>query len=161
MNIKVFKTNNNGKIEFTRCELEKLLNEIYNEGYAAGEKHTKETYWTWTPTPTVTSPTLPITYTTTTTPIHNLRCENGSQSTVSNNNETPKTYTCINDTGIGETKGVEGTHGIADMSNFNALATAVEGILNSAFDPKTFKATAAIQPKTDAFTNLAKELQGL
>ena len=47
MNIKVFKTNANGKIEFTRCELEKMLNEIYDEGYAAGEKHMKESYWTW------------------------------------------------------------------------------------------------------------------
>lgn len=32
MIIKVFETNNNGKIEFTREELEKLLNNIYAEG---------------------------------------------------------------------------------------------------------------------------------
>lgn len=149
MNIKVFKTNSNGKIEFTRCELEKLLNEIYNEGYAAGEKHMKETYWTWTPT--VTTPTLPITYTTTTTPIHNLRSEdNSTKATVSVNNEVPKTYT------------VEaGPAGIDGAPNFSALATAVEEILNSTFNPKTFEAAAAIQPKNDAFTNLAKELQGL
>ena len=50
MNIKVFKVNANGKIEFTRPELEKMLNEIYNEGYIAGEKHTKESYYTWAPT---------------------------------------------------------------------------------------------------------------
>ena len=44
MSIKVFQTNKSGKIEFTRCELEKLLNEIYNEGYRDGEG----TRWTWT-----------------------------------------------------------------------------------------------------------------
>lgn len=43
MSIKVFQTNKSGKIEFTRCELEKLLNEIYNEGYRDGEG----TRWTW------------------------------------------------------------------------------------------------------------------
>lgn len=49
MSIKVFKTNADGKIELTRCELEKLLNEIYNEGYRAGENKTKGQYWTWAP----------------------------------------------------------------------------------------------------------------
>lgn len=44
MSVKVFQTNKAGKIEFTRCELEKLLNEIYNEGYRDGEG----TRWTWT-----------------------------------------------------------------------------------------------------------------
>ena len=48
MSVKVFKTNKTGKIEFTRCELEKLLNETYREGYADGENHAKNNYWTWT-----------------------------------------------------------------------------------------------------------------
>jgi hypothetical protein len=48
MSIKVFQTNKAGKIEFTRCELEKLLNETYNEGYRDGENHAKSSYWTWT-----------------------------------------------------------------------------------------------------------------
>ena len=52
MSVKVFQTNKTGKIEFTRCELEKLLNETYKEGYADGEAHAKKDYWTWT------SPTL-------------------------------------------------------------------------------------------------------
>lgn len=52
MSIKVFQTNKAGKIEFTRCELEKLLNETYKEGYADGEAHAKKDCWTWT------SPTL-------------------------------------------------------------------------------------------------------
>ena len=45
MIVKVFETNNNGKIEFTRKDLEKLLNEIYNDGYREGkDSHS----WTWT-----------------------------------------------------------------------------------------------------------------
>ena len=48
MSIKVFQTNKAGKIEFTRCELEKLLNETYKEGHADGEAHAKKDYWTWT-----------------------------------------------------------------------------------------------------------------
>lgn len=48
MSVKVFQTNKAGKIEFTRCELEKLLNETYKEGYRDGENHAKSSYWTWT-----------------------------------------------------------------------------------------------------------------
>lgn len=36
MNIRVFTTNNAGKIEFTKCELEKLLNNTYAEGFENG-----------------------------------------------------------------------------------------------------------------------------
>ena len=45
MKVKVFETNHNGKIEFTRAELEKLLNEVYTEGYRDGESSGS---WTWT-----------------------------------------------------------------------------------------------------------------
>ena len=31
--VKVFTTNSNGKIEFTKEELEKLLNEVWQNGY--------------------------------------------------------------------------------------------------------------------------------
>lgn len=56
MSIKVFKTNKAGKIEFTRCELEKLLNETYREGYTDGENHAKSNYWTWTSPNTINTP---------------------------------------------------------------------------------------------------------
>ena len=72
MSVKVFQTNKAGKIEFTRCELEKLLNETYNEGYRDGENHAKSSYWTWT-SPSVSSHTYPtITYRNSTDPIDNL-----------------------------------------------------------------------------------------
>ena len=48
MSIKVFQTNANGKIEFTRAELEKLLNETYKEGHRDGENKAINSYWTWT-----------------------------------------------------------------------------------------------------------------
>lgn len=71
MSIKVFQTNKSGKIEFTRCELEKLLNEIYNEGYRDGEG----TRWTWT------SPNI-----INTTPYYGVTCldTNSSKSTCDN-----------------------------------------------------------------------------
>ena len=66
MSIKVFQTNANGKIEFTRCELEKLLNEIYNEGYRASSKRVPE-----------------------------FLDDNGAKATITTrrNNEAPSTYT--------------------------------------------------------------------
>lgn len=42
MIVKVFQTNKNGKIEFTKEELETLLNEVYWDGYRANSA------WTWT-----------------------------------------------------------------------------------------------------------------
>lgn len=60
MSVKVFQTNSNGKIEFTRTELEKLLNETYKEGHRDGEAKANNSYWTWT-APTLTS-TSSITY---------------------------------------------------------------------------------------------------
>lgn len=54
MSVKVFQTNSNGKIEFTRAELEKLLNDTYKEGYRDGETKTNNSYWTWI-APTLTS----------------------------------------------------------------------------------------------------------
>lgn len=48
MKVKVFQPNSQGKIEFTRTELEKLLNEVYNSGFYDGEiaQQNKST-WTW------------------------------------------------------------------------------------------------------------------
>lgn len=41
---KVFKLNENGKIEFSKKELDALLDEVYKEGYKDG----KESHHTWT-----------------------------------------------------------------------------------------------------------------
>lgn len=39
---KVFTTNSNGKVEFTKDELEKLLNEVWQDGYDSNKSH----WWT-------------------------------------------------------------------------------------------------------------------
>lgn len=38
MKYKIFSLDENGKISFEKEELEKLLEEVYNEGYKEGEK---------------------------------------------------------------------------------------------------------------------------
>ena len=50
--VKVFTVNKNGKIEFTKDELEKLLNEAWNDGYY----HTNTYWWTSPSVPTITTP---------------------------------------------------------------------------------------------------------
>jgi len=44
--VKVFTTNSNGKIEFTKDELEKLLNEVWRDGYDSN----KSLWWPSSPT---------------------------------------------------------------------------------------------------------------
>jgi hypothetical protein len=80
MKVKVFQINSNGKIEFTRAELEKLLNEVYDGGFRDGEKST----WTWTSpyiynsdlgTTTTSDTSMPLTINSSTTqPTDNLTC---------------------------------------------------------------------------------------
>lgn len=59
MMVKVFTTNKDGKVEFTKEELENLLNEVWQDG-----RNSSGTYW-WT-SPTITNPnwwtTTPNTY---------------------------------------------------------------------------------------------------
>lgn len=52
MKVKVFTPNKNGKIEFSRKELEVLLDEIYNSGWEDGRNYNGSSWW-WT------SPTAP------------------------------------------------------------------------------------------------------
>lgn len=143
MSIKVFQTNAKGKIELTRCELEKLLNEIYNEGYCAGENKTKGQYWTWTPdwgTLTSDSTNNKITATNTTN-ITNTINDNGAKATITTrrNNEAPSTYTVD----------------LGKNFNLNSMTKALEEILCG--HPNQ----SARSEQTDPFTSLAKELSGV
>ena len=85
MKVKVFQPNSHGKIEFTRAELEKLLNEVYDGGFRDGEAAQREkSSWTWTPpfvynndlgTTTTSSTNMPLTINSSTTqPIDKLTC---------------------------------------------------------------------------------------
>lgn len=47
--IKVFTTNRDGKIEFTKDELEKLLDEVWRDGYNSNSSYWwKSPQWTYT-----------------------------------------------------------------------------------------------------------------
>lgn len=46
--VKVFTSMENGKIEFTKEELERLLNDVWNDGY---NHHIYHSYWWSTGTP--------------------------------------------------------------------------------------------------------------
>lgn len=48
--VKVFTTNSDGKIEFTKDELEKVLNEVWRDGYEFNKS-----YWWTSPMITTTS----------------------------------------------------------------------------------------------------------
>lgn len=151
MSIKVFQTNANGKIEFTRCELEKLLNETYDEGYRAGENHAKGQYWTpnWC---TLTGDSINNKATATnttniTSAIDDLKCAtkisdtNGAKAVITThrNNETPSTYTVD----------------LGKNFNLNSMTKALEEIL------RDHSKLSALKEKTDPFTSLAKELIGV
>lgn len=64
MKVKVFYPNSKGEIVFTKDELEKLLDEVYDAGYQDGRSR----YWTWT------SPSI-------TTPYYYTTCSNGTITT--------------------------------------------------------------------------------
>lgn len=169
MSIKVFQTNANGKIEFTRCELEKLLNETYNEGYHAGENQAKSQYWTWAPNwgTLITSDSTNNRITTTntintTSAINDLKCKtenldnicvkaaietkatptncNGAKAAITTiNNEAPHTYTID----------------LSKNLNLDSMAEIIEELLCN--HPKR----SARSEQTDPFTSLAKELSGV
>lgn len=52
--VKIFTPNKNGKIEFTKEELEALLNEVWQDGYTQNRQ-----YWWTSPTWTATNKTQP------------------------------------------------------------------------------------------------------
>ena len=165
MSIKVFQTNTNGKIEFTRCELEKLLNETYNEGYRAGENQAKSQYWTWAPnwSTLASNSTNKVTTTNTTNAIDDLKCvtenldnicakaaietkvtptnHNGAKAAVTTciNNEPLRTYTID----------------LGKNSDFDSMAKLIGEVLYG--HPKQ----SACGEQTDPFTSLAKELSGV
>ena len=141
MKVKVFYPNREGKIEFTRQELEKLLDEVYREGQ---KDCNCSKSWTWT-TPyyngsltsnsatsaTISAPDLSTaTYTTGNTAIDNFKAD----TTVNNKETKPYSITMkINE---------------ADV---NKAAEAIKTMLDQ-------KGALTPQKIEDVFSNLAKEL---
>ena len=144
MKVKVFQPNSHGKIEFTRAELEKLLNEVYDGGFRDGEAAQREkSTWNWT-SPYRYSDSITLTNATNTTdnhtqPIDKLTC-------------TYDSATSNNDTSIAKNATVD----VAPISvsvnstDHKAIEKHVTQMLES-----ISRAQAA---PSDVFTNLAKEL---
>lgn len=153
MNVKVFQTNANGKIEFSRNELEKLLNEVYNDGYSAGEKHMRETYWTWSPnslTGTISTQSLPITYAneTSTTVIDNLKAINTDKTTTNGAAECAKTIKAKPNTWETVTASA--------VESANELDSIINQLLTGAKRGEIFTSN-----RPDVFNALDKELKNL
>lgn len=169
MKIKVFHPNAIGRIEFTRAELEKLLNEVYEEG----RKDCERTHpYTWSPyiyniptyrdTLTSTSSGITLTNCENPVPIDNLTCNCKSESedgkaicvstscssksneenkaqTLTTSKNTPYTYTVNFDT--------------TDTTDISSLHKAVNDIIA--------QVSRGARPSTktmDSFDALAKEL---
>ena len=170
MIVKVFESNNNGKIEFTRCELEKLLNEVYTKGYNVGYSEGSHKSWTWT------SPSLnyrdinTISTSDHTTPISNLTCsstDGAITSTTADSNSAPKiTYGGGNDVADAAAYTIEAksvapssiTLQIKDLgdvpTNIN-FAKSLDEIVNTIFN------NASKSEVETPHSRLAKELRSL
>lgn len=154
--VKVFQSNANGKIEFTRAELEKLLNEVYKKGYDSGVSDTKQNYWTWT-SPTVNLRSPDINYTTGTPAIDNLRAGTDISAAVKN---TP--------TAAPDSIGVQ-LCGINDIHTGADLAKCVDDIVNALssggpYTPHTPKTNVISNERAETSTphaKLARELMNL
>ena len=179
MMVKVFQSNANGKIEFTRAELEKLLNEVYKKGYDTGACDTKQNYWTWTsPYISTTNLRTPnVTYTTnTSTSIDNLRCDNTSKVTTSEPNTTKcatdaleakkdNSYT-ISASSVAPSSITVKLNDMGENSTNVNLAKSIDDIVNALFNsnPKVVKTGTNSSERSDASTphdRLARELRYL
>lgn len=146
MSIKIFQTNKAGKIEFTRCELEKMLNDTYNEGYRDGENHVKNSYWTWT-SPSITTP-----YYATNTTNCAINTDEGKKisAKISPNNDVSVAPNAQ------EIKGMDGMN-----FNLSDLAKFVDTLLSDKNDLFALPNVDDITTKNDPCSNLKKELRNL
>lgn len=177
MMVKVFQSNANGKIEFTRAELEKLLNEVYKKGYDNGASDTKQNYWTWT-SPYISTTNLrtpEVTYATNTnTSIDNLRCDNACKVETSEPGkcevdalETKKdnSYT-ISASSIAPNSITVQLNDMGEISTKVNLAKSIDDIVNALFNsnPNAVKTGTISSECSDASTphdRLARELRYL
>lgn len=167
MSIKVFQTNKAGKIEFTRCELEKLLNDTYKEGYNDGENNAKKDYWTWT-SPYISTTNSPITYldNSPTVSVDKLVC-NDNSSTIGATNCTINSEELDKLAGKPDTKVSTVTLASApikkayDIKNLNEDVASLSHVIDELLKGN-FGIEMPVKNQTaDAFTNLKKELNNL
>lgn len=137
MKVKIFQPNHNGKIEFTRVELEKLLNEVYNDGYHEGEAAGRSQAWTWT------SPSI------STQPYYATSTLLGMNSNNSDNNENLDKLTC---------NAVKKETPDAAVTTKIPTYTITMGREDVDNLTKTINSLVTGAKPYDVFTNLAKEL---
>lgn len=140
MKVKIFQPNHNGKIEFTRAELERLLNEVYNDGYREGEAAGQKHSWTWT-SPYITNQTY------CTTALDATNDKGIDKLTCSCDSAKEKGVTEIVPT-FAETKIVPVHTVLNGREDMDKLTHAIDSLIAS---------TKASRPD-DVFTKLAKEL---
>jgi Zn/Cd-binding protein ZinT len=147
MKVKVFQPNSQGKIEFTRAELEKLLNEVYDGGFRDGEAAQREkSTWTWT---------SPYRYSDSITLTNAANATN----TIDNHTQPIDKLTCIydsatnkNDTSIAKNATIDVAPISITLDNMDREA-AVKHISDTVAALRRAQAAPG-----DVFTNLAKEL---
>ena len=141
MKVKVFYPNREGKIEFTRQELEKLLDEVYREGQ---KDCNCSKSWTWT------------------TPYYNgsLTSNSTTNTTVTTPNLSTATYAADN-TAIDNFK-ADTTANIKEVKPYSITMKINEADMNKAAEAiKTMldqKGALTPQKIEDVFSGLAKEL---
>lgn len=153
MKVKVFQPNHHGKIEFTRAELEELLNEVYSDGYREGEFNARSRTWTWTSPYLTNTPYYNSTISTCNTKVDNsidsLTCKSVNASNVAKSVVDNSATTCAS---VPSTYTVE----LKDVRcDSEALSKAVNKILSNAH--KSIWNQAA-HKDNDPIANLAKEL---
>ena len=156
MKVKVFQTNAQGKIEFTRAELEKLLNEVYDAGFRDGEAAQREkSTWTWTSpyvyngelgTTTTSSTNMPLTINANTIqPIDKLTCSYDN---------TTNAINAINKNDISAAK-----NSAVDIAPISVSASPVDHkAIEKHISQMLESLNRAQAASDDVFTNLAKEL---
>ena len=147
MKVKVFQPNSQGKIEFTRAELEKLLNEVYDGGFHDGEAAQREkSSWTWT---------SPYRYSDSITLTNGTNCAN-----ITDNHTQPiDKLTCTYDSVTNKNDTSADKNSTVDIA---PISVSINSTDNKAIEKHITQILDSINnaqaASRDVFTNLAKEL---
>lgn len=147
MKVKVFQPNSHGKIEFTRAELEKLLNEIYDGGFRDGEAAQREkTTWTWT---------SPYRYGDSITLTNGINCTNA----IDNHTQSIDELTCAHDRAIGKNDASVTKSATANIAPISVSVNSTDHKAGEKHLTQVLESISRAQAAPgDIFTNLAKEL---
>ena len=163
MSVKVFQTNSNGKIEFTRAELEKLLNDTYKEGHRDGENKANNSYWTWTAPSLTSCPTITYSNTNTgairTTPDSiTVTCDNAKIDTDALSKLSGVETKIASTPKVTANVSVNGAK--SQVYDLSSLAKEIDQILFGVPTP-TGSCGTFVKPKNEHNANLAKELRNV